>query len=195
MERSWDARQWAIIVTSITNERRDRRVRYFTHEFVGEITLHGVGKSRVITYKVLFMPQRFETELPFKTYPRLRVEGEIADVPMRGAWKPVGDGRRYFIVSPDIKAQTGLGAGDEVEMRFRVDDQDHVDVPNSLQAALNSNDAASAQWGKLTAGKKRMFTNHVFSAKTAPTEHRRVIEAITAITDGITLREMQRRKK
>ncbi|MEO0370220.1 MAG: YdeI/OmpD-associated family protein [Pseudomonadota bacterium] len=168
---------------------------YFTHEFVGEIALHGVGKSRVITYKALFMPRRFEAELPFKTYPRLRVEGEIADVPVRGAWMPVGDGRRYFIVSPDIKANTGLDVGDEVEMRFRVDDQDHVDVPAALTAALKSDDAASAQWDMLTAGKKRMFTNHVFSAKTAPTEQRRVDEAMAAITEGITLRDLQKRQK
>ncbi|MEM6934183.1 MAG: YdeI/OmpD-associated family protein, partial [Pseudomonadota bacterium] len=166
---------------------------FFTHDFVGEIALHGVGKSRVITYKVLFMPPRFETELPFQTYPRLRVEGEIADVPVRGAWMPVGDGRRYFIVSPDIKANTGLDVGDAVEMRFRVDDQHHVDVPSALQAALNSDEGASAQWGKLTAGKKRMFTNHVFSAKTAPTEQRRIDEAMAAITEGITLRDLQRR--
>ncbi|WP_300057516.1 YdeI/OmpD-associated family protein [uncultured Roseobacter sp.] len=167
---------------------------YFTHDFVGEIGLHGVGKSRVITYKVLFMPPRFETELPFKTYPRLRVEGEIADVPVRGAWMPVGDGRRYFIVSPDIKANTGLDVGDEVEMRFRVDDQDHVDVPDALTAALDADDAASAQWEKLTAGKRRMFTNHVFSAKTSPTEQRRVDEAMAAIKEGITLRDLQKRK-
>lgn len=167
---------------------------YFTHDFIGDIALHGVGKSRVITYKVLFMPPRFEAELPFKTYPRLRVEGEIADVPVRGAWMPVGDGRRYFIVSPDIKANTGLDVGDVVEMRFRVDDQDYVDVPGALQAALNTDDAALAQWDKLTAGKKRMFTNHVFSAKTAPTEQRRVDEAVFAITEGITLRDLQKRK-
>ena len=168
---------------------------YFTHDFVAEIALHGVGKSRVITYKVLFMPPRFETELPFKTYPRLRVEGEIADVPVRGAWMPVGDGRRYFIVSPDIKANTGLDVGDEVEMRFRIDDQDYVDVPGALTAALNLDDAASAQWDKLTAGKKRMFTNHVFSAKTGQTEQRRVDEAMVAIKDGITLRDLQKRKR
>lgn len=168
---------------------------YFTHEFFGEIALHGVGKSRVITYKVLFMPRRFEAELPFKIYPRLRVEGEIADVPVRGAWMPAGDGRRYFIVSPDIKANTGLDVGDEVEMRFRVDDQDHVDVPAALSAALKSDDAASAQWDMLTAGKKRMYTNHVFSAKTASTEQRRVDEAMAAIIEGITLRDLKKRKK
>ncbi|WP_299740921.1 YdeI/OmpD-associated family protein [uncultured Roseobacter sp.] len=168
---------------------------YFTHDFVAEIALHAVGKSRVITYKVLFMPPRFETEVPFKTYPRLRVEGEIADVPVRGAWMPVGDGRRYFIVSPDITANTGLDVGDEVEMRFRIDDQDYVDVPSALTAALKSDDAASAQWDKLTAGRKRMFTNHVFSAKTSSTEQRRVDEAMVAIKDEITLRDMQKRKR
>lgn len=168
---------------------------YFTHDFVGEIALHGVGKSRVITYKVLFMPPRFEAELPFNIYPRLRVDGEIADVPVRGAWMPVGDGRRYFIVSPDIKANTGLDVGDEVEMRFRVDDQDYVDVPGALRAALDTDDAALAQWDRLTAGKKRMFTNHVFSAKTVPTEQRRVDEAMAAITQCITLRDLQKRKR
>ena len=167
---------------------------YFTHEFVGKIALHGVGKSRVITYRFLFMPPRFETGPSFQIYPRFRVKGEIADVPVRGAWMPVGDGRRYFIVSPDIKANAGLDVGDEVEMRFRVDDQDHVDVPVALNVALNSDAAVSAQWDKLTAGKKRMFTNHVFSAKTAPTEQRRVDEAMVAITEEITLRDLQRRK-
>lgn len=108
---------------------------------------------------------------------------------------PVGDGRRYFIVSPVIKANTGLDVGDEVEMRFRMDDQDYVEVPSALQAALNSDDAASVQWDKLTAGKKRMFTNHVFSAKTPPTEQRRVEEAIAAITEGINLRDLKKRKR
>ena len=168
---------------------------YFTHDFVDKIALHGVGKSRLITYKVLFLPPQFENELPFERYPRLRIEGEIADVSVRGAWMPVGDGRRYFIVSPKVKAQTGLDVGDEVEMRFRVDDQDYVEVPRSLELALTANEAASTQWEKLTPGKKRMFTNHVLSAKTAPTERRRIDEAMAAISEGITLRDLQKRNR
>ncbi|MEO0618845.1 MAG: DUF1905 domain-containing protein, partial [Pseudomonadota bacterium] len=133
---------------------------YFDYDFEGVIDWHGVGKSKVITYKVLFMPPHFEDELPFKTYPRLRVEAEIADVPVRGAWMPVGDGRRYFIVSPEIKKSTGFDVGDVVEMRFRIDDQNHVDVPRALELAIQSDDKASRQWDTLTAGKKRMFTFH-----------------------------------
>ncbi|MEM8977370.1 MAG: YdeI/OmpD-associated family protein [Pseudomonadota bacterium] len=168
---------------------------YFTHEFEDQISLQGVGIKKVITYKVLFMPPRFENELPFKEYPRLRVEGEIANIPVRGAWMPVGDGRRYFIVSPEVKKQTGFDVGDVVEMRFRIDDQAYVDVPASLQFALRDDEAANALWDKLTAGKKRMFTFHVSSAKTAPTEARRVSEAMEAIGRGITLRDLQNERK
>lgn len=70
----------------------------------------------------------------------------------------------HGVVSTDIKASTGLDVGDEVETPFIVCDQDHVDVPGALRAALNSDDTTSAQWGKFKAGKKRMFTSHVFSA-------------------------------
>ncbi|MEL6225725.1 MAG: YdeI/OmpD-associated family protein [Pseudomonadota bacterium] len=168
---------------------------YFTHEFEDAISLQGVGIKKVLTYKVLFLPPHFEAELPFREFPRLRVEGEIADVPVRGAWMPVGDGRRYFIVSPEVKKQTGFDVGDVVEMRFRIDDQDRVDIPASLQSALREDDAANAQWDRLTAGKKRMFTFHVASAKTAPTEARRVVEAMEAIGRGITLRDLQNERK
>ena len=168
---------------------------YFTHNFEDTISRLGVGKTKVLMYKVLFMPPHFEHELPFKDYPRLRVEGEIADVPVRGAWMPVGDGRRYFIVSPEVKKQTGFNVGDVVEMRFRIDDQDHVDVPASLNRALLADAAASDHWDQLTAGKKRMFTFHVASAKTEPTEARRVAEAMEAIGRGITLRDLQNERK
>ncbi len=168
---------------------------YFPYDFTSTICLHGVGKSRVITYKVLLMHPRFETVLPFKAFPRLRVEGEIADVPVRGAWMPVGDGLRYFIVSPTTKANTGLDVGDEVEMRFRIDDQDHVDVPTALELALDAEPVARERWDRLTAGKKRMFTNHVASAKTPATEQRRVNEAVQAISDGLSLRDLNGNKK
>lgn len=168
---------------------------YFTHEFEDVISLHGVGVKRVLTYKVLFMPPNFEHELPFDVYPRLRVEGEIADVPVRGAWMPVGDGRRYFIVSPDIKKQTGFDVGDLVEMRFKVDDQDYVDIPQSLQIALDADEVTNVEWKALTAGKKRMFAFHVASAKTEPTEARRVAEAMDAIRRGMTLRDLQNERK
>ena len=168
---------------------------YFDHAFEGQISLHGVGKSRVITYKVLFLPYTMERDLPFDRYPRLRVEGEIADVPVRGAWMPVGDGRRYFIVSPSVTEQSGCDVGDDVEMRFRIDDQDHVDVPPALKEAIRADEEAWEVWDELTAGKKRMYTFHVASAKTAPTEAKRVAEALDALRQGLSIRDARSKAK
>ncbi|WP_420334366.1 YdeI/OmpD-associated family protein [Roseibium sp.] len=166
---------------------------YFTHAFEAEISRHGVGKTRVVMYKVLFLPPELEAGLPFSKYPRLRVEGEIADVPVRGAWIPVGDGRRYFIVSPKVTGNTGVDVGDVVEMRFRVDDQNHVDVPDALKLAIDSDPELKGLWGEMTAGKKRMFAVHVSSAKTPKTEQKRMSEATAAILAGCSIRDLKRK--
>ena len=52
-------------------------VGFFTHEFEVPLSTHGVGRSRVIWYHVLFMPQELAKSLPLDKHPRLRVRGEI----------------------------------------------------------------------------------------------------------------------
>lgn len=165
---------------------------YFSHAFIGPISRFDVGRARIVRYKVLFLPSSLQEELPFHEFPRLRVEGEIEGVPVRGAWMPAGDGRRYFIVSPAIKAATGLDIGADVEMRFRVDDQDSVDVPNSLERALDRDSSVQALWNTLSPGKRRMFAAHVASARSPETERRRVDEALHAIAAGLSIRDYQR---
>ncbi|MEM6619635.1 MAG: YdeI/OmpD-associated family protein [Pseudomonadota bacterium] len=168
---------------------------YFPYSFLGEIALHGVGVARVLTYHVLFLPGSLMHELPFDRYPRLRVEGEVADIPVRGAWMPVGDGRRYFIVSPEVRAGADVELGDRVTMRFRVDDQDYVEVPPALATALQHDADLGTIWAALSSGKKRMFAHHVAGAKTAPTQERRVADAAEALRLGITLRDLATRRK
>lgn len=154
---------------------------YFTHAFEGEITRFGVGRARVIWYSVLFLPQDVAPGLPFDLHPRLRVEGEIADVPVAGAWMPTGDGRRYFIVSPKVLKGAGVAVGDVVEMRFRVDDQDRVDVPDALARALARDPAAREAWDRLTPGRRRGLAHLVHGARTEATALRRVEEVLAEI--------------
>jgi len=168
---------------------------YYSHGFEGQISLLGVGKAKVLTYTVIFLPAELEAELPFKTYPRLRVEGEIAEVPVRGAWMPVGDGRRYFIIAPEVKKNSGYDVGDWVEMRFRIDDQEFVDVPAALASAIAADRGLSEKWSTLSAGKKRMSAIHVASAKTPPTQARRIEDVIEALTLGCTVRELKTKRK
>lgn len=153
----------------------------YPYSFEAEIEKFGVGKKRKIWYNVLFLPDKLKAELPFAEHPRLRVEGEIADVPIANAFIPAGDGRNYVIVAPGVLEDGEVTLGDRVEMRFRIADQDHVDVPPELTAALESDSEAKRAWEALTPGKKRMVAQHVLSAKTDSTRNRRIEEAVEAV--------------
>lgn len=149
---------------------------YFEFDFESSIERLGIGRGRQVFYNVLFLPADIEPQLPFAQFPRLRVTGEIADVPVRGAWQPVGDGRRYFIVSPKVLRATDFGVGDLVEMRFSIDDQDYVEIPDALSEALETDAPLAEAWRALTPGKQRFHAHRVMSAKTAPTIAKRLAE-------------------
>lgn len=146
----------------------------FSHEFEAPLAAHGVGKSRVIWYQVLFMPPTLAEMLPMKAHPRLRVRGEIVDIPVAGAWMPTGDGRHYFIVSPAVRKGTGARLGDMLDMRFVIDEQDRVDMPPALSEALAAQPAMQAAWMKLTPGQRRGHAHLVAQAKTDATRQRRI---------------------
>lgn len=156
----------------------------FTHEFEAPLSMHGVGKSRVIWYQVLFLPEPLAQRLPLGQYPRLRVRGEIVDIPVAGAWIPAGDGRHYFIVSPAVRKGTGARLGDMLDMRFVVDDQDRVDVPEVLQSELNARPELREAWQRLSPGKRRGMAHLVAQAKSSATAMRRVQEVIDALLEG-----------
>ncbi len=154
----------------------------YGHEFDAPLSLHGVGKTRVIWYQVLFLPEHLAKRLPFAQYPRLRVTGEIADIPVSGAWMPTGDGRHYFIVSAAVRKDSGARLGDILPMRFAVDDQDRVDVPAALEDALNRRPDMRAIWEEITPGKRRGFAHQVAQAKTSATIRRRIDEVMDALS-------------
>jgi Bacteriocin-protection, YdeI or OmpD-Associated/Domain of unknown function (DUF1905) len=166
----------------------------FPYSFEAEIERFGVGKERKIWYNVLFIPTELRQRLPFDVYPRLRVEGEIADVPVANAFIPAGDGRNYVIVAPNVMRNAEVSLGDVVEMRFRIADQGHVEVPAALLSGLEQDPAAMCAWKGLSPGKQRMASQHVLSAKTETTAQRRANEACEAIRDfGGDLRAWRKR--
>ncbi|MFC5554994.1 YdeI/OmpD-associated family protein [Methylobacterium iners] len=160
-------------------------VRPFTHSFEATIERHGVGRDRKVWYAVLFLPDVIAKEMPFDRYPQLRVEGEIAELPVKNAFIPAGDGRYYVIVSADTLKNAGVALGHTVEMRFRVADQDAVDVPDSLARALSSDETAARAWDALTVGQRRGLPHHVASARTKGTSDRRVAAVLAALTGNL----------
>ncbi len=151
---------------------------FFPYAFEAPIEYYDFG---TMAYTVVYLPRELERELPLDEYPRLRINGEVADRPIEGAWQPGGersDGRWYLMVPRKFMQQASLSLGDEVEVRFEIADQDHVDVPAELRAALDQNDAARAAWAQLTPGKQRGLAYRVDSAKRAETRARRVAEVL-----------------
>ncbi len=134
-------------------------------------------------YTVLYLPREMETALSFPRTKRLRVVGEVADLPVAGAWQR-SSGRWYFILSKRFHKAAEAKVGDIVEMRFSVDDQNAVDTPTVLQDALKRNKKLAVAWAGLTPGAQRAFAHRIASAKTPATEMRRVAEVADMILSG-----------
>jgi hypothetical protein len=154
---------------------------YFPHAFTAEIVQHDVGSERY-RYTVIFVPEEVKADLPLAEYPKLRISGEVDDHPIEAALTPVR-GEHYILLSKKLLAAVGKGVGDEVELRFRIADQDAVEVPERLDAALARDAAMRALWQAATPGKQRALAYMVASAKRAATQDQR-IEKVAAVLRG-----------
>ncbi|MEO0987757.1 MAG: YdeI/OmpD-associated family protein [Cyanobacteria bacterium J06639_14] len=153
---------------------------FYQYEFTGQIVTHNLG---TYVYTVVFLPPDLQDELPLNKYPRLRMSGEIGEVPIEGAWQP-SKGHWYLMLSRPLMKAGNYSLGDEVDVRFNVVDQDAVEVPDELALALDRDEAASQAWDQLTPGKRRGLAHRVASAKTAPTRSRRLAEVLNSLKSG-----------
>lgn len=156
---------------------------YYEFAFTGQVETLAIGKTNPLHYSVILLPDELIATLPFATYPRLRVIGEVAEMPVRGAWQPVGDGRKYFILSAQFLKAAGLAVGAPTEMRFNIDDQDYVEVPAILADSLKRQAEIQKIWDSLTAGKKRFHSHSIASAKTEATRAKRTEIVINMLRD------------
>lgn len=157
---------------------------YYAHAFTGRLVIHRLGHYR---YRAVFLPPALAAGLPFRGRTPLRISGEVADVPIEGAWQPAGEaagGGHYLMVSPAICRAAGLAIGDAVEVRFNVADRTAIAVPDELARALAADAAARATWEALTPGKRRAIAVQVDAARTAPTRERRVATFVAALAAG-----------
>ena len=159
---------------------------YYDHEFEGPIAYHDVGSERY-RYTVVYLPDHLKPSLPLEEFPRLRIAGEVNDYPFDAALTPV-KGEWYILLSKRTLEAIEARVDDEVTVRFRVADQDAVEVPEALRLALEDSPAIKALWDGLTPGKKRGLAYRVGSAKTAPTQAKRVAEVFDIIEGKCDLR-------
>ena len=142
----------------------------FAFEFTGRIAKHSFGDWG---YTVVYMPKEVAAELPLAENPRLRVRGEMDEYPFHGAWQPTG-GQWYLMINKSVLKQGGYVLGDWINVRFNIDDQDAVDLPEALVEALKMDRKFKKVWDQLTPGKKRGLAYQVSTAKTAATIEKRI---------------------
>ena len=155
---------------------------YYEFFFEAPIERLPIGNGpKVLRYNVVILPEEVAKALPFHEFPKLRIIGEIGDHPIRGAWNPVADGRKYFILSQKFLDNAELMVGDMTEVSFNIDDQDYVEVPMELQQAFLSNATLEAKLNSLTSGKKRFHCHQISSAKQQKTRDKRLVDIISQL--------------
>ncbi len=159
---------------------------FYQYEFTGRIEQHSMGHNSrgELFYTVVFVPNDVIQTLPMAEYPRLRIEGEVNEMPFEGAMQPAKGKRWYLLLSQKFLKQNGLTFGDEIEARFNIGDQDFVDVPAELEAAIGANEKAAELWRNFTPGKKRGFASMVSSAKQTATREKRALKMIGYMLEG-----------
>lgn len=91
-------------------------------------------------------------------------------------------GRFLISFSAQTRKETGLGAGDRVEVRLDVDDAPRViEVPEDLAAELAQDDAAKAAWDKLSYSRQRGHAESITGAKASDTRTRRVAKVLATL--------------
>lgn len=130
------------------------------------------------TLLVLFIPEALRSKLPLKQYHRLRIDGEMHNMPIEAALQPA-KGRSYLLISQAFMTEHQLNLGDKVVVQFNhIGDQDFIDAPSELQQTLNENESARAKWESLTTGKKRGYAAQISSANRQPKRIARVPKMI-----------------
>jgi hypothetical protein len=88
-------------------------------------------------------------------------------------------------VTNDFRKESGLAAGDEVDVDIEVDtEKREVVVPPDFAAALDGDPEARRFFDGLSYSNKRRFTMPIDDAKTPETRQRRIDKAVATLHEG-----------
>ncbi|MET1005457.1 MAG: YdeI/OmpD-associated family protein [Propionibacteriaceae bacterium] len=127
------------------------------------------------------VPEEIVTALGSK---RPKVTVTIGDYTYRSSVASMG-GVFLLGLSAEVRAATGVKAGDELEIDLELDTQEReVTVPPDLAAALAAVPAAQAFFDGLTYSNKRRLVLAIDGAKTAETRQRRIDKTVSGLSEG-----------
>jgi len=142
----------------------------YPYQFTGRILIE---KWEMGTTMKLYLPDDIAEKLPLKKHPRLRVEALLDGHRKSAAWQPTKEGH-YMMISRAFLKEAGINPEHEVEVKFRIVDQNRVEIPDDLREALAREPDLKAAWEQITPGKRRGLAHYIDSGKTRPTRDKRI---------------------
>lgn len=135
-----------------------------------------------MAYKAVFIPDDILSRLPLSVHPRLRIDADVGGL-LTNCGLMAAKRRRYILLSAAFMKQARLQLGQEVEVRFRIADQNAVDLPEDLERAIRRKPSIRSVWESLTPGKRRSLAYRVASAVQHHTREQRILEVLETISD------------
>ena len=158
------------------------------HQFRNVVKYRNMGRrsnSDTLVYQVVHLTRTVVNTLGLRPTDRCRINGTIDNIASISlACNPDPETKlQYIMISKQVLKTIKKEVGDEIEVRFEVEDPNHIDnnIPEDLQRALQRNDKANQVWEGLTPGKKRTWIMHVDRAKMHATKIKRVKEIIVRL--------------
>ena len=97
----------------------------------------------------------------------------------------VDDGVGHIVVNRDVKAATGVDAGDRVRVTIDLDSEPRtVRVPTDLRAALAEDGSADAAFARMSYTHRREYVEWVEEAERPETRARRVAGTVELVRAG-----------
>ena len=88
-------------------------------------------------------------------------------------------------ISAEVRQNTGVAAGDEIEVDLELDNEPReVTAPSDFGAALDGNGDAKRLFDGLSYSNKRRIVYQIEEAKTAETRQRRIEKSIKSLSEG-----------
>jgi hypothetical protein len=95
------------------------------------------------------------------------------------------NGVAMISVSADVRAQSGVNAGDELDIELELDTSPReLTVPDDLRAAIDRDPKARETFDRLSYSNRQWHVLQVESARTAETRERRIGKSVAALRQG-----------
>lgn len=120
----------------------------------------------------------------FGTRARVPIRGTINGYPFRSSLMPCG-GRRMMPVNRKLCEGAGVQPGDIVDVVMERDEEERtVEAPAVLKKQLGENNAAQANWNKLSFSHKKEMALAITGAKQEETRTRRLTKVMKILETG-----------